>query len=84
LKAPEQSQTGGWACDVSEQIQRAGKSRARLAELAAHLDRTEGSVAHVHDHVADRDPHRAALYPEPPKMPARPRGAREIQCNAAG
>jgi hypothetical protein len=50
------------ACEVSGQIQRAGKSRARLAELATHLAGTEDSLAHVHDQLADRDPQHADRY----------------------
>jgi len=72
-----------WAIDADEEIGRARQARARLAELAAKLVRTEETVAHIHDEMADRDSGRAAQYrrvADDARHAAR--RAREIQRNA--
>jgi hypothetical protein len=70
--------------DVRAEIERSRQARARLIELAAKLVQTEGTVAHIHDEMADRDSGVPPSTARPPAMPARRRGAPgEIQRNAA-
>ena len=68
---------------AGEQVERSQQSRARLAELAGELVRTEETVAHIHDEMAARDSGRAAQYRRAAED-ARQAAcrAREIQRNA--
>ena len=71
--------------DAGEQIERARQARARLAALAAKLVRTEETIAHIHDDMAERDSPHAAQYrraaDDARQAAAR---ARDIQRDATG
>ena len=71
--------------DVGEEIERSRQTRARLAELAGRLVRTEETVARIHEEMAGHDSWRAAQYrraADDARQAAR--RVREIQRNAAG
>lgn len=70
--------------DVGQEIERSRQARARLAELAGRLVRTEETAAHIHDEMASRDSGHAAAYRRAADDARRAaRRAREIQREAA-
>ena len=71
--------------DASEEIERSRQARVRLAKLAGELVKTEETVAHIHDEMANRDSGNAAQYRRAADDARRAAcRAREIQRNAAG